>query len=56
MYLQKVKAIELSEAPDPLPRSLLPPDYTPEKVRALEGHYFMRGVENTNMTDCISSL
>jgi hypothetical protein len=27
-----------------------------EPVRRLEGRYFTRRVENTNMTDCLSSL
>jgi hypothetical protein len=64
--------VYLSEAPDPLPPpcyTLYEYMYLctywhseggggglDEPVRRLEGRWFTRGVENTNMTDCISSL
>ncbi len=52
--------VYLSEAPDPLP----PPRYTLYEYIPLylftqgrgEWRLFTRGIENTNMTDCISSL
>jgi hypothetical protein len=63
--------VYLSTQPDPLPPRYTLYKYIPlylftqgrggggkgsEPVRRLEGRKFTRGVENTNMTDCISSL
>jgi hypothetical protein len=69
LYSYLAAGVYLSEAPYPLPPRYTLYEFIPlylftqgkggrvdEPVRRLEGLEFTRGVENTNMTDCISSL